>query len=51
MSDYDQDGIPDVVDKRPYIFDKTPQNGGNRVVNGQQVPVYNDYGTPEYNAN
>ena len=51
MADYDQDGIPDGVDKRPTIFDKTPQNGGNRVVNGVPKPVYNDYGTPEYNSN
>ena len=51
MNDYDQDGIPDGVDKRPTIFDKTPQNGGNRVVAGQQVPTYSSYNTPEYNAN
>ena len=51
MADYDQDGIPDGVDKRPTVFDKTPQNGGNRVVAGQVVPSYKGYGSAEYNAN
>jgi hypothetical protein len=53
MADYDQDGIPDGIDKNPTVFDKTPQNGGNRVVNGQQRPAYGagTYGTAEYNAN
>ena len=52
MADFDQDGIPDGVDKRPAVFDKTPQNGGNRVVAGQQKPSYSGgYNTPEYNAN
>jgi len=51
MADYDQDGIPDGIDKRPTVFDKTPQNGGNRVVSGQVVPTYKGYGSAEYNAN
>jgi hypothetical protein len=52
MADFDQDGIPDGIDKRPAVFDKTPQNGGNRVVAGQQKPSYSGgYNTPEYNAN
>lgn len=51
MADYDQDGIPDGVDARPNIFDKTKANGGNRVVAGQNIPTYKGYGSAEYNAN
>lgn len=53
MADYDQDGIPDGIDKNPTVFDKTPQNGGNRVINGQVQPAYGagTYGTAQYNAN
>ena len=51
MADYDQDGIPDGVDARPTIFDKTKANGGNRIVSGQVVPTYKGYGSAEYNAN
>ena len=51
MADYDQDGIPDGVDARPNIFDKTKANGGNRIVAGQNIPTYKGYGSAEYNAN
>lgn len=52
MGDFDQDGIPDGVDKRPNIFDKTPANGGNRIVGGKPVTdsYSGGYGTSQYNA-
>jgi hypothetical protein len=53
MADFDQDGIPDGVDKEPYVFNRTSQNGGKRMINGKPVTdsYSGGYGTSEYNAN